>query len=261
MKKFLMGVLSTIMALTLVSGASAEYEGYIIEGINVKVNNKVIDFPDKKPYMVYTYQRVMIPVRFVSEALGAKVEWDVNTKTVKMIRSGKTITMKLGEKQALINGERYLFESPAVMKDNRVFVPLRFVSEIFGSKVEYLAKEKTALITSGELQPIKDVVGASIPVENNNPYFKAFHNSLKIKNGIFTFTAPTSTKKYNLQVSIRTKDGVSKVYSNGGTYSIPAKDMDGMHFLAIDIYAKKTLASISYSFPNLIPTDLSKERR
>jgi len=257
MKKFLMGILSTVMALTLVSGASAEYEGYIIEGINVKVNNKVIDFPDKKPYMVYTYQRVMIPVRFVSEALGAKVEWDINTKTLKMIRSGKTITMKLGEKQAFVNGERYLFESPAAMKDNRIFVPLRFISEIFGCNVEYFSKEKTAVITSGELQPIKDSSGANIPVNNRNPYFQAFHKSLKIKDGMLSFTVPKSqSKNIHLQLDITFKDLKSDVLEQG-TFSFKARDVDGLHFLVIDRNKKQTLASFVYSIPSLKPIDFT----
>ncbi|HZG14846.1 MAG TPA: copper amine oxidase N-terminal domain-containing protein [Candidatus Bathyarchaeia archaeon] len=260
MKRLFTSMIAIAMSLTIVTNVSAEWEGYIMEGINVKVNNIVIEFPDKKPYLVYTYDRVMIPVRFVSEALGAKVEWDINTKTLKMIRSGKTITMKLGEKQAFVNGERYLFESPAVMKDNRIFVPLRFISEIFGCKVEYLSQEKTAVITGGELQPIKDSSGANIPVNNSNPYFQAFHKSLKIKDGMLSFTVPKSqSKNIDLQLDITFKDRKSDVLSQG-SFSFKARDVEGLHFFVIDRNKQKRLASFVYSIPSLNPTDFTNAK-
>lgn len=49
--------------------------------LRVEVDGGRIYFPDEQPYLDQA-QRLQVPVRFVSEALGAKVGWDAATKTV-----------------------------------------------------------------------------------------------------------------------------------------------------------------------------------
>lgn len=44
--------------------------------VSVQVNKRAVQFPDAKPY--YESNRVMIPIRFVSEALGAEIEYNTD---------------------------------------------------------------------------------------------------------------------------------------------------------------------------------------
>jgi len=261
MKKFLMGVLSTVMALTLVSGATAD-ELYV-KGLTVKVDNKVITFPDGEAYYNLRNYRVMVPVRFVSEALGANVEWIQNTRTVKMTRKNSTIELKIGSNKAVVNGETFTFNAPAVIEGSRTYVPIRFVSETFGAKVDWSEKDRTVFITNGQgVQPIKDAIGSNIPISSKDPYAIAFHKSLKIKNGIITGTVP-KPKGQNMLVAFDVwfKDGNSAVIQNGGSFSYKVRDVHNFSLVVFDRTGKGTThASIGYDMPFLVPIDLLKLR-
>jgi len=116
--------------------------------IQVKVDNVSVQFPDAKPYIDPSTSRTMIPIRFVSEKLGASVEWDGANRTVTMTKEGKQISLKIGEKKATVSGKQITFDAAATLQNNRTFVPLRFVSEAYGAKVDWLATERLVLITT-----------------------------------------------------------------------------------------------------------------
>ncbi len=71
----------------------------------------------------------MVPLRFIGETLNAKVEWNHLTKTVKITKDGKTLSLK-GEN--LVNG--------------RVLVPLRYISENFGANVSWVQSTHEIII-------------------------------------------------------------------------------------------------------------------
>lgn len=116
--------------------------------IQVRVDNVSVQFPDAKPFIDPFTSRTMIPIRFVSEKLGASVEWDGAKQTVTMTKDGKQISLKIGEKKAIVAGKQITFDAAATLQNNRTFVPLRFVSEAYGAKVDWLATERLVLITT-----------------------------------------------------------------------------------------------------------------
>jgi Copper amine oxidase N-terminal domain len=116
--------------------------------IQVKVDDVSVQFPDAKPFIDPSTSRTMIPIRFVSEKLGASVEWDGAKQTVSMTKDGKQISLKIGEKKAIVAGKQITFDAAATLQNNRTFVPLRFVSEAYGAKVDWLATERLVLITT-----------------------------------------------------------------------------------------------------------------
>lgn len=96
--------------------------------------------------------RTMIPVRLVSEHLGATVSWISETGQVVIRRDSDTIVLTLGSASAVVNGQGVLLpdEVPAtVMRyqgTERTMVPLRFVSEQLGGTVEWDQSTYTASI-------------------------------------------------------------------------------------------------------------------
>src|SRR5690242_20051511 len=68
--------------------------------LDVIVNGHKMSFPDTQPF-VDASGSTMVPVRFVSEALQAKVDWDEAQQTVHMAKDGQHIALKIGEKQAV----------------------------------------------------------------------------------------------------------------------------------------------------------------
>ncbi|MGG3281046.1 stalk domain-containing protein [Paenibacillus solani] len=90
--------------------------------------------------------RTYVPIRFVSERLGSKVTWNQSKQEVTISKDNTTIRWKVNEKKANVNGKTISFDAPLLLKKNSSFVPVRFVSELLGSPVEYMTNPQTVLI-------------------------------------------------------------------------------------------------------------------
>ena len=90
---------------------------------------------DAEPFIAY--DTTYVPVRFVGEALGADVQWDKNTKTAAIKNSEAEIILKENSTVAVVNGESKDMGRYAFIKDGRLFVPVRFVTETLGAAVNW----------------------------------------------------------------------------------------------------------------------------
>jgi len=117
--------------------------------------------------------RTMVPVRFVSEALGATVTWDAETRTAIIEEPGFTgvsdpLTVGAGELpgiKVMVNGELVESDVPAQIIDDRTMVPVRFVSEELGATVEWDGVTRTVYITQyapGAMVPYVSELGFSL---------------------------------------------------------------------------------------------------
>lgn len=113
------------------------------ERIRVRGMNLKFDVPP-----VIKEGRVLIPVRAVMNGLGAQVEWNGETRTVIITRGVKVIILNLATGETTVNGELITIDVPAQSINNRTFVPLRFVAQTLGEKVNY--DENTGDITIGD---------------------------------------------------------------------------------------------------------------
>ena len=100
---------------------------------------------DVAPHIVN--DRIMLPVRFVAENLEAEVQWDEENRIVTIIKDDKTIVLYIDKDVALVDGKEVKLDSPAYIKYDRTFVPIRFVAESFGEKVEWNGNDRTVTIT------------------------------------------------------------------------------------------------------------------
>jgi len=116
-----------------------------INDITVLVNGREVLFPDQMPY-INKDNRTMVPVRFVSESLGAKVSWDNDNRMVIIEKGNDIIKLKIGENKADVNGKTISFDTTAVLQNNRTMVPVRFISEALGAKVGWIQENKTVVI-------------------------------------------------------------------------------------------------------------------
>lgn len=117
--------------------------------VKVVVNDEELTFPDAGPY-INADKRTMVPLRFVSEALGCAVEWEESGKSVLISREGKTISLTIGRKIVLVDGVRREMDTTPVLKDGRTMVPLRFVSEFLDKKVDWDQETHTVTVYSSE---------------------------------------------------------------------------------------------------------------
>jgi len=135
MKKLIAGIIAfTLFSTSLFGTALATPSPTEMPEIAVLLDGRKIQFPDEKP-QVDSSSRILIPVRFVSEALGAKV--DFAGKDVIITKSGKTIRLTIGSNVVTVNGVKKTLDTKAIASNGRTLVPLRFVSEALEQKVEW----------------------------------------------------------------------------------------------------------------------------
>jgi len=125
--------------------------GKDLQMIAIIVNGHKIKFPDTEPY-INTDGRTMVPVRFVSEKLGADVKWEEKTQSVILKYEEKEIRMGIGSKEVSVNGEALTLDTAAEKHEGRTMVPLRFVSEVLDSKVEWDEGAHSVRVTDAEYQ-------------------------------------------------------------------------------------------------------------
>jgi hypothetical protein len=113
--------------------------------ITVTVDGSAVVF-DSTPAV--QNQRVLVPLRKVCEALGARVEWDQATKTIFMQKRDRYISMKLGENKITINGEDQTIDVPSLAESNRTLVPIRAIAQAMDADVQWDQAKQMVVITS-----------------------------------------------------------------------------------------------------------------
>lgn len=115
------------------------------DGIKILLNGKAMTF-DAEPYIENGTTRV--PMRAIFEGLGADVDWDSETKAVTAAKGDTVIRLTIGSSTALVNGSESALLVPAEIKSGRTMVPLRFVSEALGARVDWDGDTKTISIAN-----------------------------------------------------------------------------------------------------------------
>lgn len=203
--KMLLALCSVIVLLGLIAPVVSANK----VTVNVQVDDKSLKFPDAQPY--YENNRVLVPIRFVSEALGAKVEYKkeaVGNQTERMVYvklNGKTVRMPIDSDNASVDGAIVKLDVPARDQDSRVFVPLRFVSEALGAEVEWnQSKLLVSIYTEAETGAPDPIAGHDNMYNTdfkwkdgqNNLAEQLFVNNMKTENGKLTFKMPNGAMGY-----------------------------------------------------------------
>lgn len=116
-----------------------------INPITVYLNNKILTF-DVDPML--ENGTTLVPMRKIFESLGAEVSYDEKSQTVKALKDGEEISLQIGSKYSIVNGERKAINVPAKVLNGRTLVPLRFVSETLGARVNWNDQNRTITIES-----------------------------------------------------------------------------------------------------------------
>lgn len=103
---------------------------------------------------VITAERTLVPVRSVAEAFNFDVRWDERTKTVLLLKPGKTIEIKISSSIAKINNIETKLDVPAAILSERTYVPLRFIGEALGMEVGWNEPAQTVSINQAPSNPV-----------------------------------------------------------------------------------------------------------
>lgn len=111
---------------------------YIGSPISYVNNNKTfVDASNNEVFPLEKGSRTLVPVRFISESIGADVKWEGKTQTVIVKQKDRTVKLALGSKKILINNQPKIIDVPAESIKERTFLPLRALVESLGKKVFY----------------------------------------------------------------------------------------------------------------------------
>jgi hypothetical protein len=117
---------------------------------------------DTAAYISPTSESTMVPVRFVSQALGIpdnQIVWDNENRTVTIYNGARVIQFKIGSTDITINGVTTTMYSPAnppikvsaEITDDRSFLPFRQLGNALGVDVSWDADTNTAIYNAGLL--------------------------------------------------------------------------------------------------------------
>ncbi len=115
-----------------------------IDSADINIFGKVLK-NDVPPIIMNS--RTMLPIRIIAESLGAKVDWDGNNKQVIITKENTKIVIAIGSKEAFVNYKAFSIDSPPIIRNGRTYVPVRFVTENLGAKVDWNGDGKTITIT------------------------------------------------------------------------------------------------------------------
>ena len=133
-KKMIPIMLCTTLAFAPVTSFAMEKNikiSFVIGENKVSMNDEEIEVTAS--YIVD--DTTLVPLRVISEGLGADVNWDESENTITVEKDGNVISLQIGSTTATINGKAYTLLATAEIKDDTAMVPIRFISEALNANV------------------------------------------------------------------------------------------------------------------------------
>lgn len=96
------------------------------------------------------HSRTMVPVRRLAELMGATVDYDAASKRITITRAADTVVLTVDSTTAYRNGEAFQMDVAPYAENNRTYIPIRYIAEFFGQKVEWNGKQQHVVITEDE---------------------------------------------------------------------------------------------------------------
>ncbi|KUO52650.1 MAG: hypothetical protein APF76_14255 [Desulfitibacter sp. BRH_c19] len=177
-KRKLIGVLVALIMLFTSVSALAESSIYI--------NDEKIDCVNVQPTLVNN--RIMVPIRFIAENLGADVIWqDPNiiinqdgfklrlSPTINLDTDGFELKLALDSKAVYKDGKAIgNLDIAPFLKNDRTMVPLRFVAETLDAKVDYINGSVFINPISRKEQAIKKSIYFNLALEKRFDHLPTF---------------------------------------------------------------------------------------
>ena len=129
MKKIISMIL--VLALVFTSVVSFADEG---REIKVFVDGQQLEF-DVPP--TSENGRTLVPMRYIFEALGAKVEWVQQESKAVAVKGDITVEIAVGKNVMLRNSKEITLDVAPKIVDGRTLVPVRAISEAFEAQVDW----------------------------------------------------------------------------------------------------------------------------
>ena len=101
---------------------------------------------DNKPVVINN--NTLIPLREISEALGADVKWNSDTKTAVISKENNTVSITVNSDTMLVNNKTIYVNVPAQIIDNTTYVPLRSLAAALNCLIDWDSENKVININT-----------------------------------------------------------------------------------------------------------------
>jgi hypothetical protein len=228
LKKWICSIIGVLLlTITIANEASAA-------SIKVYINGEQKIFPQAP---VMENGRTLVPLRGIFEGLGADVEWDNATRSITATKEKTTVYLKIGSKQAKVDGKSVTIDVPAKIINGSTMVPIRFVSESLGAEVKWDAAASAVLIESSTktIKFYSEVSNHYETLETYGDLLVSYRNFLDIAvDEIFFFdtrnTLDTAIKYYDQNVDAYNNliNPTNSMISKGRSFNQDLNDMNNI---------------------------------
>lgn len=233
MKK-LLGILCGLVFILIGSTAFAAAE------VSVEFNCMDVEFDQPA---IISENRTLVPLRKIFELLGAKVEWDEETRTAVSEKNGRRVSVTIGSNILYVNDDIVQLDVPAKIVNNRTLVPLRAISEAYECRVEWNGEERLA-----EIFDIEFINSAKNTYEKSDGLkFEYFadcaltengENAVSLKSGACSMTVSVENAA-NAVIDDEYLENIKKGLQNFSTLDIKyVKKISGKNAVMIKCYNK-----------------------
>ena len=154
-----------------------EYGKFIVGGktqkialANVSVDSSPLTVSSGEVPPLVIDSRTLVPVKLVTEKLGAQISWNAKTEEVTIKKSDKTIVLKINSSTAKVNGKSKTLPdkvSPIIV-NSRTMVPLKFIADEFSLTVNYNAANNGTNLISKSGEHVNDALFPADTVINTD---------------------------------------------------------------------------------------------
>ncbi len=114
--------------------------------VEVFIQGKDVTEPTNPMAPVVRENRSYLPLRAVSEDMGFKVDWNEKARKVTVKGGDRTVVMTVDKKSYNVDGRAKSMDVAPFIKENRTYVPLRFMAEGLGMKVDWDEANRMAVV-------------------------------------------------------------------------------------------------------------------
>lgn len=247
----------------------------------ISIDGQLVKFDDNMGYAwINGNSRTMVPLRLILEQVGYEVDWEPSTKTALINHGDLSLKLEIGKSEALRNGvsipidvqDGKIVNTKAVLYNNRTYVPIRFVIESMGGRIEDYKREQVGkkvthhiTITTGKIippvatdptfNPQTDVLpDGRLTKEKTTEYIEKMIDGTTLKkvNGkyILEFERPAIAEGYStvLALNILTNSGVGNYALNTAYALLPENKLPGDQSFTYELDANRLSDVNFYKF-------------
>jgi hypothetical protein len=208
---------------------------------NVMVNGTCMAFDEVGPENVNG--RVMVPMRAITEKLGAEVGYDQATRTATIVSGETTVTHVIGTDTITVQtgetAESVQMDCVSYLRNGTTMVPVRFVADALGCSVEWDGTYKTVVIL--DLDAIKATYDSQLTVFN-----RILQDSYSQVADWPTYASDT---KMDLNVTLFDSLNGNRTYGGSLTMNTVANDEAANYDIRVDLTDLVTVLEEMYGEP------------